>query len=606
MPVLPRWQWTNTVKLSRGQSYFQDLTAGPDGELYALTTTKNKNRITERITSFFPYGLERGVIWEGPVSGLEHGLLATDPEGALIRAGSADYLRKFAADGQLMWWKDRHDLKVNGLCTDPLGNIYTSGRFRKTINIGGTPLNAPDRGAVFIAKHSPRGELLWAQSFPVDTYSYDFGNALASDCEGNVYMAGGFDLVADFGRFPLRGALLKENYFLVKINPEGSILYSKRITTDRSRQRTGDFAVGCDGRIALLLNRQYFLYASNGIDLWSGPLMQPEGSFALTHRLVSSEGDLYAAGFTMDGRTFTSKLNKLFNQIILWQDKGAAISEDDLPAITHDPNGGIIIGGISDGNHFQGSQFDLTSGSPAFVMKYARPMVETIEREPLSLCGNQPVVLLVRREDGLKYQWIKDGQPIQGATQPAYRAKKPGTYQVIASAGGCQKLSDPVQVTACNDDPEDPPIVWSPPPSESQNPSRQDRVPESDRSDLEFGIGGAPSRLNGRRVRSQDEVTISSTKVQLQVWDHGAVDLDTVSICLNGDWILERYALQKKALLLEATLRPGRNHLMLFAHNLGTTPPNTASIRIDDGTIRKTLQLRSSLRNCGMLTITVE
>lgn len=603
MPILPRWQWTNTVRPGKGQTFMRDLAAGPGGELYALTITENRNRYTERITSFFPNGLERGVTWEAPVAGLEEGFLSTDPEGSLLRAGGGEYLRKFRPDGRVMWWKDRNDLNINGLCSDPLGNIYTTGRFRNTITIGGTILNAPDRGALFLAKHSPRGELLWVKSYPVDQYDFDFGNALASDCEGNIYLAGGFDLVADFGRFPLRGTLLKENYFLVKFNPEGSILYSRKISTERSRVRTGDLSVECNGRVALLLNREYFLYASNGIDLWSGSLKQPDGSYALTHRLVSSEGDLYSVGMTMDGRSFVSKLNKVFNQVILWQDKGAATTEDDLPAITRDTDGGVTVAGISEGNNFQGAQFDLTSGSPAFVMKYARPMVESIEREPLSLCGNRPVVLLLRQEEGLSYQWVLDGRPIPGATQPAFRANRPGTYQVIATAGGCQQLSDPVLVKPCNDEPEGQPIVLEElPPSVEPQPEPQITEP----SDVDYGFGGSPTRLMGRRVRSQDEVTISSTQAQIQVWDHGAVDLDTVSINLNGEWILQNYALQKKALQLDVQLQPGQNHLMLFAHNLGTTPPNTASIRVDDGITRKTLQLRSSLRNCGMLTINVE
>ncbi len=603
MPILPKWQWTNTVRPDKGETHVRDITAGPGGEIYVLSQTKFKSRVSQRVTSFFPNGLERGITYDNPIENIGDGFLTTDPDGNLILAGEGEYLRKFKPDGRAMWWKDQAGLELMGLCVDPLGNIYTAGRFKETVQIGQKILNAPDRGGVFLAKHSPRGELLWAKSYGVDYYTFDFGNALASDCEGNIYLAGGFDLVADFGRYPLRGTLLKENYFLVKFNPDGNIQYSRKINTERTRVRSGDLTVECNGKVALLLNREYYLFAPNGIDLWSGPLKMPEGTYALSHRTVGFQGDLYTTGFTIDGRSFVSKLNRLYNQVILWQDRGASTTEDDLPAITSDSRGGITVSGVSDGNNFQGAQFDLTSGSPVFVMKYDKPLVQVIEREPLSLCGDKPVVLLIRDEPGLEYQWTRNGKIISGATQAAYRASREGTYQVIATVSGCQRISDPVMVSDCGEEPTLQPVVIanSTPPAE---PNQTPAFPQE--TDVDYGISGSPSRLKGRRVKSQDEVTIGSTQATIMVWDHGAVDLDTVSINLNGEWILENYGLQKSAYQIQVNLQPGDNYLMLYAHNLGTTPPNTASIKIDDGITKKTLQLRSSLRNCGMLRIYVE
>lgn len=602
MPILPKWQWTNTVRPGKGSTYIRDMAAGPGGEIYVMSQTKNKNKYSQRVTSFFPNGLERGITHEAPIDGPSKGYVATDPDGHMIMASEGEYLRKFKPDGRAMWWKDQAGLNLMGLCTDPLGNIYTAGRFKDQVQIGQKILNAPDRGGIFLAKHSPRGELLWVQSFGVDYYQFDFGNALASDCAGNIYLAGGFDLVADFGRYPLRGTLLKENYFLVKFDPEGNIKFSRKINTERTRVRSGDLTVECSGKVTLLLNREYFLYASNGIDLWNGPLLMPEGTYSLNHRVTSFQGDLYTSGITVDGRSFVSKLNRLFNQVILWQDRGASNTELDLPAITSDSKGGITVSGVSEGNNFQGSQFDLTSGSPVFVMKYDKPLVQVIEREPLSLCGGKPVVLLVRQEPGLSYQWLRNGKMITGATQPAYRATREGTYQVIATVSGCERISDPVAVTDCGEEPVlQPAVVINPSP---ERPSTTE--PPILDTDVNYGFSGIPTRLKGRRVKSQDEVTISSTQATILVWDHGAVDLDTISINLNGEWILENYGLQKSAYQIQVTLQPGDNYLMLYAHNLGTTPPNTASIKVDDGTYRKTLQLRSSLRNCGMLKIRVE
>ncbi|MDP5169781.1 MAG: hypothetical protein NWR72_06025 [Bacteroidia bacterium] len=600
MPILPRWDWTNKVRPDKGETVVRDLVAGPLGETYVLTQTSNRGKVTQRVSSFFSNGLERGITYETDVRSTAPAFMATDPDGNLIVAGHDEYLRKFKPDGRVMWWKDERRQQMMGVCSDPLGNIYTAGRYRDTLSLGSERRGAPDRGAIFLAKHSPRGELLWLKTFSADFYDFDFGNALSSDCEGNIYLAGGFDLVADFDRFALRGTLLKDNYFLVKFNPEGRVLFGQKIVTDRSRVKSGDLYVDCDGRSTLLINREYHTFAENGIDMWHGLLLQPEGSYALIHRVVSYQGDVYASGFTMDGRSFVSKLNRMYNQIILWQDRGASTTEQDLAAITVDANGAVTVSGVSRGNNFQGSQFDLTSGSPVFLMKYARPMVESITREPLTLCGGDPVVLLVREERGLSYQWLRDGREISGATQQAYRANRAGTYQVRGVVSGCERVSEPVLVTECGEDPV------------LQSPILATRATEPEApkpvlsTDVDYGFGGEPNRLRGRRVNSQEEMTISSTEAMLLVWDHGAVDLDTVSINLNGEWILENYGLQKEALQIPVTLRTGDNYLVLYALNLGGTPPNTASIKVDDGITKQTMQLRSSLRNCGMLRIRVK
>lgn len=603
LPILPRWAWTNRIPIERGATYMRDLATGPRGEVYALTLSEYRGRYFNQVSTFFPNGLDRGIFGDIEQRDLRPAFIATDPDGNVIVASNGQHLRKFRPDGRPMWWKDEPRQDLVGLCTDPLGNIYSAGRYRDSLRMGQERRGSPDRGSIFLAKHSPRGELLWLKTFPVDAYSFDFGNALASDCEGNVYLAGGFDLIADFGRFPLRATLLQENFFLAKFTPQGELAFARKLNTERTRVRSGDLFVDCNGEISLLLNREWYRLANNGSDRWSGTLLMPNGTYALSHRLVAHQGDLYASGYTMDGRSFVTKLNRVNNQVIIWQDRGASTTEADLPAITVDGEGGVTVAGVSRGNNFQGTQFDLTSNSPVFVMKYARPMVEGQMREPMSLCGGEPVVLLVREEPGLNYQWVRNGRDIPGATQTAYRADRPGTYQVRAYAGACARLSDPQQVTACGEAPEEMIVAQeeTSPPRPAAQPAPV--VPESE---VELGFGGEPRKLKGRRVKSQEEIVVSSTDATVLVWDHGAVDLDTVSVNLNGNWILQNYGLEKNHHAIEVQLVPGNNYLMLYAHNLGTTPPNTASVQVDDGIRRQTMQLRSSLRNCGMLVIRVE
>ncbi len=100
-------------------------------------------------------------------------------------------------------------------------------------------------------------------------------------------------------------------------------------------------------------------------------------------------------------------------------------------------------------------------------------------------------------------------------------------------------------------------------------------------------------------------MTIQSREATIYLWDHAAVDNDTVSVNVNGQWLVENYKLDKSKYAIKVRFEPGDNYVMLYAINLGTQPPNTASITIDDGIKPQTLQLRSTLRNCGMLRIYV-
>lgn len=91
-------------------------------------------------------------------------------------------------------------------------------------------------------------------------------------------------------------------------------------------------------------------------------------------------------------------------------------------------------------------------------------------------------------------------------------------------------------------------------------------------------------RLNAgegyRKIDVQDCYTSSSKEVELLVWDCGAEDNDTVSLYLNGQWILQNFRLTKAPFALPVTLIQGENVLILYAHNLGDIPKNTAAVSV--------------------------
>ncbi len=113
--------------------------------------------------------------------------------------------------------------------------------------------------------------------------------------------------------------------------------------------------------------------------------------------------------------------------------------------------------------------------------------------------------------------------------------------------------------------------------------------------------------FDGRTLNYVQELEVSGTSIEINLWDHSRKDGDIVSIYLNGEAIVSKYALEyykkKVAVVLDPT-KP--NDLFLYAHNLGEFPPNTVSIEIVDGSSTENIILNSDLKSCEAVSINVK
>lgn len=131
------------------------------------------------------------------------------------------------------------------------------------------------------------------------------------------------------------------------------------------------------------------------------------------------------------------------------------------------------------------------------------------------------------------------------------------------------------------------------PPAEDPKPVRR-KAPEVQLADLE-----------GRPVKVQSALVMKGEELTLKVWDSKNVDGDIISLQWNGQWILQNYVLRATAKKIRLRLQTDKpNYLILYAHNLGTSPPNTATIVIEDGYKAKEVMLNSDLEGCGAVQIT--
>lgn len=123
---------------------------------------------------------------------------------------------------------------------------------------------------------------------------------------------------------------------------------------------------------------------------------------------------------------------------------------------------------------------------------------------------------------------------------------------------------------------------------------------------LRFNSKGLPDSIADRRVRPGRRQLLRSNEITIKIWDSEYQDNDTISLYLNGQWLLKEYMLHNKKKTIKATLDPtGDNFFILYAHNEGTKPTNTAAVVIYDGVMEYRLALSSNLRNSDMINLKV-
>jgi hypothetical protein len=110
-------------------------------------------------------------------------------------------------------------------------------------------------------------------------------------------------------------------------------------------------------------------------------------------------------------------------------------------------------------------------------------------------------------------------------------------------------------------------------------------------------------RVNGRRFKVQETVTVSNSEIKLLVWDKNKVDGDKISLYLNGELLEDEFAVNKTKKEITLDLIPGKNVIVMYAINLGTIPPNTAIMSINNGHRPKLITLVSDLKKSGALEI---
>ncbi len=107
------------------------------------------------------------------------------------------------------------------------------------------------------------------------------------------------------------------------------------------------------------------------------------------------------------------------------------------------------------------------------------------------------------------------------------------------------------------------------------------------------------SDLAKRKIETIKSVYFKSDSLTLTLYDNGEVDGDTVSILLNGKVIMPRVGLTTNAIKKTIYITPDLGdslQLIMYAENLGSIPPNTGLLILQDGDDRYEIRFAGDMQ----------
>lgn len=164
------------------------------------------------------------------------------------------YIVKYNSSGTAQWGAHIGGTSAEkgmGISTDSLGNVYVIGSYASApVNVYnangisfGTLSKLGGNGDVFIAKYNSNGSVQWMAR--MGGTSDDYGNDIAVDSSGNVYVIGYFTSSSflifnsnntQFGTTLANSGSFDQNVFVVKYDTNGTVQWGTRIGGTSSDQ----------------------------------------------------------------------------------------------------------------------------------------------------------------------------------------------------------------------------------------------------------------------------------------------------------------------------------------------------------------------------------
>lgn len=112
--------------------------------------------------------------------------------------------------------------------------------------------------------------------------------------------------------------------------------------------------------------------------------------------------------------------------------------------------------------------------------------------------------------------------------------------------------------------------------------------------------------LEKRQKDIVKNLVIESDSLTVSLYDNGIIDGDSITLIFNDEVLLTHHLLKNTPVTIKLHIDKARttNELIMYAENLGSIPPNTAFMIIQEGTNRHYLSVSSSKSQNGVITFT--
>lgn len=221
------------------------------------------------------------------------------------------------------------------IAVDTAGNVYVTGYFFSSINLGGATLVSAGGSDVFLAKYSPAGTHLWSKRF--GGTGNDHGNGIGVDASGNVAITGDFTGTADF-----------ETTNLVSLG--STDVFVARFTT-------GGGLFGAIG------------YGGTTADVGYSLAVDTSGNIIVTGSFTGTANFGGANQVSLGGTDiFLAKYNSTGAHV--WSQRFGGTVSDAAQAVAVDPSGNIAITGTFQGTTNLGGANLVGASIEVFLARY--------------------------------------------------------------------------------------------------------------------------------------------------------------------------------------------------------------------------------------------
>ena len=107
-----------------------------------------------------------------------------------------------------------------------------------------------------------------------------------------------------------------------------------------------------------------------------------------------------------------------------------------------------------------------------------------------------------------------------------------------------------------------------------------------------------------RKIEVKKRIEILSDSIELNFYDNGDIDNDTITVYYNKQMILNKQRLSDRPVTVKINVKEkSENEIVMFADNLGSIPPNTAILIFEDKGVRHEVKIDSNLKSSGSVYI---